>query len=244
MKGRTKGSFEQLDLILNVRTGWLRTFSFMRQALSILLIFLCASSALKAQLSDSISALLEIQPKPTLRIDGRGSFVSNQAVRMLGIKVGLHHGRRFHYGIGYNFLRSAVERDRTVVENGSAITRNSRLHLRLATPWMDYAFYRNGPWQVSIPIQFGIGSGHLSYENDEGNRIKFERTFLVFYEPAMTVQYRFLKYFALSGGLGYRLAFKKRYALGERLTAPIYLLGVKVFFNDILRDSGYGPSID
>jgi len=52
----------------------------------------------------------------------------------------------------------------------------------------------------------------------------------------MTVQYRFWRYFGLAGGLGYRAVFKRKGSLGEQLTAPVYLFGVKVFLSKIIKD--------
>ena len=69
------------------------------------------------------------------------------------------------------------------------------------TPFFSYAFYQRGPWEVSIPVQLGFGSGSLVYDDLEGTTRTLDRTF-VFLEPAMTVQYRFLKYLAIGGGLG------------------------------------------
>ena len=51
----------------------------------------------------------------------------------------------------------------------------------------------------------------------------------------MTVQYRFLKYFAIGGGWGFRLAIASA-ELDESLNAPIYLFGLKVFAGDLWRD--------
>jgi hypothetical protein len=57
------------------------------------------------------------------------------------------------------------------------------------------------------------------------------------YEPAMTVQYRFLRYFGVSAGLGYRLVFKNNEILKQQMSAPVYLVGLKIFFDDLWKDS-------
>jgi hypothetical protein len=51
----------------------------------------------------------------------------------------------------------------------------------------------------------------------------------------MTIQYRFLKYFGANAGWGYRLLLV-RTGLDERLSAPTYVLGLKVFFGDLWKD--------
>ena len=104
-------------------------------------------------------------------------------------------------------------------------------------PYVDYAFFQRGNWEARIPVQLGFGAGSLSYRDAEGRRRTIARTGLILYEPAMTVQYRFLRYFALGAGWGFRLVIQTGDDLGERLTAPVYLFGLRVFLGDLWRDA-------
>ena len=196
---------------------------------------LCCSTvaaAVQAQLLDSLALFSQERPKFIVKLDSRGSFISNSNVRLMGVKVGLEHAGRFQYGLGYTFLSSPVEQLRTV--NGVAAT-PVRLRLGYVTPYVEYAFYQREPWEVRIPVQFGLGGGSLVYDDAEGHTQQFKRAFLFLYEPSMTVQYRFLRYFGLSAGWGFRLVLTNA-QLDETLTAPIYLFGLKVFFGDLWAD--------
>ena len=194
-----------------------------------------AFASVNAQLLDSIALFIQEPPKATFSLDSRGSFISNQNVRMVGVKVGLEHAGRVRYGIGYSFLRTPVEREARVQEGGYTRTVTTRMRLGYVTPFFGYTFYRRGPWEVSIPVQVGIGGGSVVYDDLEGQRQKLKRAFVFLYEPAMVVQYRFLKYFAVGGGLGYRLVFTNA-SLDEHLNAPVYLIGLRVFFGDAYKD--------
>ena len=110
-----------------------------------------------------------------------------------------------------------------------------RLRLGYVTPYVEYAFYQRGPWEVRIPAQFGIGGGSLIYKDDEGRKQCLRRAFIFLYEPSMTVQYRFLHYFGVSAGWGFRLVLTNA-DLEESLTAPIYLFWLNVFFGDLWQD--------
>ncbi len=200
-----------------------------------LILLICAFTAVNAQLLDSIAMFTQEPAKPTFSLDSRGSFISNQNVRLLGVKVGLEHAGRVRYGIGYSFLRTPVESEAQVEEGGDTRTVTTRLRLGYVTPFFGYTFYRRGPWEVSIPVQVGIGGGSVVYDDLEGNRTKLKRAFVFLYEPAMVVQYRFLKYFAVGGGLGYRLVFTNA-SLDEHLNAPVYIIGIRVFFGDAYKD--------
>lgn len=166
------------------------------------------------------------------RLDMRGSFVSNSSARFVGAKVGLEHARRLQYGLGYSFLLTPMEHE--VAEAGTLY--RSTLQIGYATPYVDYAFYRRGAWEVRIPVQLGIGAGQVRWVAADGSRITKARTGLLIYEPAMTVQYRFLRYFGIGAGWGYRLVVHTREGLGERLTAPVYIFGLRFFPGDFWRD--------
>jgi hypothetical protein len=188
-------------------------------------------SCARAQLLDSLALFSSQQPRFIAKLDSRGSFIRNSSVRLLGIKVGLEHAGRFQYGVGYTFLVHPVDYARTVdgVPNVPV-----RLRMGYATPYVEYAFFQRGPWEVRIPVQFGLGSVSLRTGSGGAERV-LERSFLLSYEPCMTVQYRFLRYFGASAGWGFRLVLANTH-LDEPLTAPIYQFGLKVFFGDLWHD--------
>ncbi|MBK8499053.1 MAG: hypothetical protein IPL52_09595 [Flavobacteriales bacterium] len=190
----------------------------------------------QAQLLDSIGLFLQEPPRPLVKLDMRGSFVSNSSVRFMGVKAGVQHAGRFQYGLGYQFLFTPVEQE-IIVDGTPTIA-----HLRLGylAPYAEYAFYQRGPWEVRIPVQIGIGGGSVVYKDADGRRQRYARSGLFLYEPAMVVQYRFFKYAGLAAGWGYRLVLHTRNDLGETLTAPIYIIGLRIFFVDIVRGSRTG----
>jgi hypothetical protein len=198
-----------------------------------LLITLLSFPYAKAQLLDSIALFTQEPPRPVFRLDIRGSFVSNRNVRLMGAKIGLEHARRFQYGVGYSFLFTPVEREEDV--EGVGLT-TVKVRVGYITPYVDYAFYQRGPWEVRLPVQIGIGAGSTVYTDAEGEKQQVDRTGLLIYEPAMTVQYRFLKYFGVGAGWGYRLVVQTGEKLGENLSAPIYIFGLRIFFDDIWKD--------
>jgi hypothetical protein len=211
----------------------MRTFLFMRAV--VLTLLLCLGVHSHAQLLDSIGLFLKEQPRVVVKLDLRGTFVSNRSARMIGAKVGLEHARRFQYGIGYSFLSSGLEREQVVSGQGLVTT---RLRLGFITPYIDYAFYQRGPWEIRIPVQLGLGAGSVVFKGSDGRTRALDRSLVILYEPAMTVQYRFARYFAIGGGWGFRIAFHTRSSLGEQLTAPVYTFGLRVFLGDIWRDMG------
>ena len=86
-------------------------------------------------------------------------------------------------------------------------------------------------------MQLGLGTGSVVYDDVTGRTRKLQRSLVLLYEPSITVQYRFLKYFAVGGGWGYRLVARNEH-LSDGLTAPIYTFGLRVFFGDLWKDLG------
>lgn len=209
-----------------------RTFALHNLRALALVLGLAGAFGTRAQLFDSLALFTRQPPRVVLKLDSRGSFISNQNVRMMGVKLGLEHAGRFQYGIGYSFLLSRVEGIREVEGQGPIPV---RLRLGYICPYVEYAFYQRGPWEVRIPVQFGLGGGTLLFEDGTGRNQRLRHAFIFLYEPSMTVQYRFMRYFGVSGGWGFRLVFASA-DLGEQLTAPIYTFGLKVFFGDLWRD--------
>ncbi len=187
---------------------------------------------LAAQRIDSIPDYLTEPPALIVKLDIRGSFISNENVRFMGVKLGLEHTGKVQYGIGYSFLYGPPEHEVQVEGVGTV---NTRLRFGYVTPYFDFAFYQKNNWELRIPVQFGIGSGSVVYDDADGRTVKLRGSTVFLYEPCMTVQYRFLKYFAVGGGWGYRLVLHSG-PLSEGLTAPIYTFGLRVFFSDLWRD--------
>ncbi len=198
-----------------------------------LALFLFALAPVHGQLFDSIAQFASQEPRFVAKLDFRGSFITNHSARIAGVKVGLEHARRFQYGIGYSFLLTPVRRWITL-DDGRVV--ELRMRLGYIAPYVDYAFYQRGPWEVRIPVQIGIGAASQVYRDVQGRRQPYRRTGLLIYEPAMTVQYRFMRYLGVGAGWGFRLVWQTGEPLGEGLTAPIYTFGLRVFFGELWRD--------
>lgn len=200
----------------------------------VLLLSLCALAGrhCAAQLVEDVRSAMAADAVWVVKLDTHGSFIGNESVTFAGVKVGREHAGRLQYGIGYSFLFSPVHQEQRV-DDGSLVT--TRLRLGYATPYFEYAFYQRGPWELRIPVQLGLGGGSLVYDDAGGRTRVLQHTLLFTYEPGIAVQYRFLKYFALGAGWGYRLVLRSAH-LSDGLTAPTYSFGLRVFFGDLWKD--------
>lgn len=178
----------------------------------------------KAQLLDSIALSLKEKPRFLLKMDNRGSFISTRSASLWGVKVGVEHNKRVQYGIGYSWLMKRITRQAEI----AGVPVDYRLRFGYITPFFEYSFYRHNKWEVSIPVQVGVGKASYILKED-GNKFRIHASWVFLYEPAMTVEYRLLKFFGLGLGIGYRLAVKTNKDMEEGLSAPTYMLKMKLY---------------
>ena len=185
--------------------------------------FILLNLTANSQFLDSISKNIEAKPVFFVKLDTRGSFVSNRHVRINGIKGGLSFNKKLKLGVGYNWLKSNYQ----PLYNGI----NVNLISHNISTFIDYIFLKKRPFEYNANIQLGFGN--VMYKH---NKIQLESSAALFYEQSISAEYRFLKYFGVGFGLGYRFViYNKRY-IDEKLSAPVYIARLKLYFGDIYKE--------
>ncbi len=200
---------------------------------SAVLVFVSSSPLMFAQsinLSDSLRNILKYKPAPVFKFDSRNSFIAGRSARIQGIKLGVSFNKTLSLGIGYNWLGQGFT-ERMVVNNTIV---EVELKMRYIAPYIEYSFYKKGPWEVAVPVQLGFGKSFLQYKNGEQKNI-FSKGRIILYEPVMTVEYKILNLVGLGVGLGYRVMLKNNRAIDHRLTSPIYVLRARIIFDEIVK---------
>lgn len=177
---------------------------------------------------------LQSKPKFDARIDSRNSFINQSGVRVFGLKAGIQYENKISIGIGYNFLWSEI--NKRITNKGQLL--NVDLGYYYFSPYVEYVFYEDPRWQLSIPVQFGFGESYYKNKKLEGPRF-IARKFVASYEPAIAFQYRFLKYFGAGMGVGYRLMIVPNRNVEEKFTSAVYIFKLKVYFDQLMKDFGY-----
>lgn len=178
-----------------------------------------------------LKSALSTNPALDVRFDTRHSFINQSGVKVFGFKLGLQYDNKLSIGVGYNQLFSPVETTRI---NGEV---EERLELAFYnfSPYIEYIFYRDNKWEMSIPVQFGFGSSYYNVISNESVD-KVNQKFVISYEPAITFQYRFWRYFGIGAGVGYRFMIKPNPELSEKFTSPVYIFKSNIYFEDIWKD--------
>lgn len=176
-----------------------------------------------AQLFDSIQNAFEYKPKPLAKLEARNAFVTSSYVKMKAVKAGLSFNDKVRLGVGYTWMKS----DYLVPTPAES----SELKFGYALGFFEYAFFQSKHWNLEIPLQFGYG--RIAYKT-QGNVLA--RQWVPVYEPAMTMEYLFLKYFGVGFGAGYRIIVKSKLPIKEQFTSPIYIFKFKVNFGNMYKD--------
>jgi hypothetical protein len=189
------------------------------------------------QFERDIQEALSKRPILDLRSDSRHSFINQSGVSIFGVKGGIEYNRKLRFGLGFNILATRLSSSITFDYEGvNQTTDDARLIFYHVSPYAEYVFYKRDRWEISIPVQFGIGTSYYTYKTESGQRFSDNRKFILSYEPAITAQYKILKYFGPGFGVGYRLMIVDNGAIEESFNSPVYIFRFKVFFGEIYRD--------
>lgn len=179
------------------------------------------------------------QWQPFLMFDSYYSFIGNRSADVWGIRGGIVWNESWRFGAGYNKLRADIVEPKALPAGELPYAKNdtvkAQLYLRYYPLLAEYIAYQQDPWQISIPLQLGYGSSYFEYfdRNNTGRRI-FERGVLVF-QPGVHAQYKVLKWFGLSAGLGYRLVPVNNPEIDAKMNSPVFTLGLKLFLGEIVK---------
>lgn len=201
--------------------------------LGFILFATCLSA--KAQLFDSIRYDLKMKPVFHYKLDSRSAFIGNKSANVWGIKFGVGFNRKIRFGLGYNYLKSRSPSAYSPYDSRINSFTKSRLQMRYMSIYVEYIYYRKNKWELSVPVQLGIGSTRYVPYLDSKLSIKTPARLVILYEPCLSVNYRIVPFAAVGTEMGLRLALHKNNEIKEQLTAPIYVFKVIIYWSDMIN---------
>lgn len=195
------------------------------------LVLLTSVFSLNAQtfnLSDSLRDVFKQRVTPCFKFDTRNSFITGSTAKIYGIKAGVTFGTRFSAGIGYNFIGTELQEE--LISDGRWTRADIRMNY--LAPFVEYSFFQRGPWEVTAPIQFGVGNSFLRVVSDEGTTI-LNKGRVVLYEPGMAFEFKILRLIGVGAGFGYRIMLKNNKGIQQQFTSPVYALRCRLIFGEV-----------
>jgi len=226
--------------IIQSRMRFVELMSFYRfYATVIILSFL--TMRLDAQEQQREGPLISFKNKPSffINLDRTSSFVAGKAATTNELRLGLDFKKKVRLGLGIASLASDVVVPKNIVtESGTDSSLNAKLSLTYLTLSSEYTLYDSKRWQVTTPMVLGIGSAYFTYYEWKGDEIltkKLDEGGIVLLSPSVIATYRILRWFGISGGIGYRVMLKNNQRIGEEFNSPIYVIRLRIFMGEIYK---------
>lgn len=149
---------------------------------------------------------------PSLYFDNRNPFEQAAAVRVIGLNLGVvPPGKQYRIGIsGYTLRRNYGEyyatKGRGRGQNPQAGMAMPDLNLLYFTPSFTYTIVRRRLFEVSIPLDVGIGRSHYTATDAQGQLVTDTRDTFVPAEAGVGLLLKPTRWVGLSGGVGYRVS--------------------------------------
>lgn len=187
---------------------------------------------------DTIKQCLKQKPQLFAKLDGRNSFIENSRAKIFGLKFGISYNKRLHFGLGYNQLYPPADAfDKNIYfadSRGNLYPVTSHLRMYYVSVHAEYAFYQTKHWELSMPLQFGIGKSYYNYLF-LGQKFKSEETLNFIYEPAISIEYKIVKWFGVGADAGFRFMVTSDKHLNKNFTSPIYAFKFMIYYSEIFK---------
>ena len=201
----------------------------------ILSFFLCLPLFTQAQLYDSLRSSLTMKRTIHFKFDSRNSFISSRRAQIWGVKLGADFGKKLRLGFGYNFLDSDFSKDLYYASSSGYDTISRKLKIHYACAYIEYVFYRQKRWEFTIPVQFSLGKIWYNYSFKGVENLRSPKHLLVLYEPSLSGQYKIFNWLGVGLGLGFRYALIKNKFIEEKLTSPVYVFKILIYWGELYK---------
>ncbi|MBA3970737.1 MAG: hypothetical protein H0X46_01070 [Bacteroidetes bacterium] len=203
-----------------------------------ILVSFASSFAIAQPTLDTMRMYLKQKPHLFGKFDTRNSFIDGGRAKVWGIKTGVSYGKRLYFGVGYNqFSPPSKDFDKEIyiVNTNNELEKiTATLRMFYISVHVEYVFYQTKRWHLSMPLQFGIGQVYYKYTN-LGKRKVIEKDYNFVYEPAVSLEYKFVKWAGVGADIGYRFMLTDYSRLNQKFTSPIYAFKFILYYNEIVK---------
>lgn len=165
------------------------------------------------------------------KVETRNSFVQTHYASFLGVRAGFEFKFPVRCGIGYYWMLTNLESKFYKLSDFGQTDLTACPKMRYVIGYVDYSFYEEDDWTLSVPVQIGVGE--TFYRSENSNR--FGNALVVPMEAGIAVDYLFTKWMGFGVGLGYRVMLKNNKKVRENFNSPYYQFRFNIAFSEIFR---------
>jgi hypothetical protein len=174
--------------------------------------------------------------RPYFSIDNRNSFINGRKAQFGGIQLGVILFEEHTLGIGlYGITQQSKAKYRVLDDTISA---QKSISLNYFTLFYEFSFFERKHFDISLPIEVGLGGYDIKWENSRTGRLYRERKGgIILTGIGVQPTWMPLPWVGVSFLVGYRLVLDN--ATSENFNGLYYNLGLNFDLRQIYRDIKY-----
>ena len=197
------------------------------------ILFIFLSFCVKGQFLDTFKVFLHSRPSIDARLESRYSFINNSAAKVTGVRLGMSFRRKLRVGLGYSWLDTDVYEQRYITDvNGNAQFTKDYFKFGYVCFYADFVLHKTKRWQLSVPIQVGLGKYWKQY-HDGLKTVQSTKRFLLLYEPGVTIQFKITRWCGLGLDICARLTLRNTNYVGNKLNSFVLAPKLLIWFDQI-----------
>ncbi len=195
-----------------------------------------------AQVFDSISSSFHKRPVLTGGFATKSTFINGFRSPIFTARAGLDFNHSVRVGAGVSWLKlspykkgydnSPFYLDKSFMDSSITYTVHPALNFLYVNVFFEYIYFNSRKWQFSVPLQLGAGNTKYKY-NFNGVNITERRHWVLLYEPAVSGQYRIIRWFGVGLDVGMRIMFVTNKAIGTKFDSPMYDIKAIIYWGEL-----------
>ncbi|MCB2377513.1 hypothetical protein LGH70_07965 [Hymenobacter sp. BT635] len=187
---------------------------------------------------DDSSRVRQAHRRIVFQFDNRYSVIDGKLVGINGLKLAVEWRGRLRAGAGVYLLSNGIPSQEAVPAELPVGT-TAELRFRYVAGYAEYLFIRSNRWELSAPLQFGVGRFFTSFEQPNGAKSKDAKSTVWLLEPSVSSHFRVFPWFGIGVGAGWRETVFVERTLDEALDGPIFYGRVKLFLGDLYKTARF-----
>jgi hypothetical protein len=203
------------------------------RVIAMVCLILIGTFACSAQYLDSLGDVIRGKANIDLRYESRWSFVNNALYTINGVRIGTAFEKKLRLGLGVNWNKTKLfSTGESTDESGNIQTVNRYFQLGYFLMYADVVFHRTKRWQLSVPIQIGVGSTWYQSKPEYSLKNRQSKEFLLLYEPGISIQFKVTRWVGAGADVAYRFTIKNN-QISEKLASPTYALKFLIWVDQL-----------
>lgn len=205
-----------------------------RKTLLVLISVLLFSVSVSAQFLDTLKYSLHQPPRPYASLDYSLALGANHGTDVIGFRLGVVQNKRLYMGLGHYRLNVDRVNNITVqTANETDTVVPAQLKLRFLTLNVEYVFYRDRKFQMSVPMNLGYGNSFYQYFISEGQKAKTTKSGSAIATIGFNANYKIVPWFGFALGTGYATTMGTNKTDEQNFKSMTYSFGINVYFEEL-----------